>query len=56
MLESKSQIVEGAFDSTVTDIKLNLDVNYDLICKQIALNKETVEQSKKAKLILSFHN
>ncbi|MFN3454762.1 MAG: hypothetical protein ACK41T_07350 [Pseudobdellovibrio sp.] len=52
-----SGLTEGAFDETPSDVKLKLNINYQLLCTQRSLNstlKPGAQKSTKAKLFLSF--
>ena len=43
---TKDSLVEGAFDETASDIKMNLEVNYDVLC--------SMKADKESKLVLNF--
>lgn len=54
--ETSETLKEGAFDEAESTIKINLDVNYDILCALKSANTNIITKSDRAELEMKFQD
>lgn len=54
--ETSETLKEGAFDEAESTIKINLDVNYDILCTLKSANTNIITKSDRAELEMKFQD